>query len=32
MIAALEARAGTHLAQSLAAHMRNTSDRVRDSM
>jgi DNA-binding GntR family transcriptional regulator len=32
MIAALEARDGPRLAQSLAAHMRNTWDRVRDSL
>jgi DNA-binding GntR family transcriptional regulator len=32
MIAALEARDGARLAHSLAAHMRSTWDRVRDSM
>jgi DNA-binding GntR family transcriptional regulator len=32
LIAALEARDGARPAQSLAAHMRNTWERVRDSM
>jgi DNA-binding GntR family transcriptional regulator len=32
MIVALEARDGARLARSLSAHMRNTWDRVRDSM